>query len=87
MLMAMMVALMPVAAQEPVWNAHAAAALLDASFESSAACEAQLAQAREAEATPSADIDPRLRDMFTHARCLAVGDGYAMRLEWAEEES
>jgi hypothetical protein len=72
------------------WDAHAAAAVLDASFDSSDACEASLTQARAAESTPSADIDPRLRDLFTHARCTPVaseeGVAYAMRLHWPRSD-
>jgi hypothetical protein len=68
------------------WDAHAAAAVLDASFETSEACEASLSRARAAESTPAADIDPRLRDLFTHARCTLVvtpqGPSYGLRLHW-----
>ena len=72
------------------WDAHAAAAVLDASFDTSDACQASLARAMAAESTPSADIDPRLRDLFTHARCTPVsgeeGVTYAMRLHWPRGE-
>ncbi len=76
---------------EGPWDAHAAAAVLDASFESQDACEANLTRARAAESTPAADIDPRLRDLFTHASCTPVsgpaGANWALRLRWREDDA